>query len=164
MQEMIRVGHTVLDAKRNLVAAKMHGSWCHAHKRRGGSEMRPVDDELARQYDAIPDTLTMDMSDGELAIINLASDLLVKESSRTRNRVTDVVTAGVREGLVKFGAFKPRSEVRDLRLKMLKSLRSTMVYSLMFILTIDEADPLRVEAKQIFLSSARMLLRFRDRM
>jgi len=156
----VRVGDTIYDENKRIVALFTHGAWYEEKKKGDHLELVPLDFDKAMECDRMPDALKLTMSAGEMQIINKAEGIMqaMRESSRSRNLVTDAVKRGVARGLSKFGPFDPKTESRDLDKKISKCLRSAMVYSCMQMLVLGDS-PRSGTVKSVFIDCAMAWLR-----
>jgi len=129
----MRVGEIVYDEKKQVVARFMHGAWYRERKRSATIEFEPVEPEQAKAFDAMPNVLSLEMSHGELAIVDVVRRALSTRgiSSQTRQLVTDAVDDGVALGLRRHGPFDPAKETRDLARMAQGKVRNAIVYCAM---------------------------------
>ena len=161
MNNRVRVGDTIYDENKRIVALFTHGAWYEEKKKGDHLELVPLDFDKAMECDRMPDALKLTMSAGEMQIIDKAEGIMRAmrgESSRSRNLISGVVRRGVAEGLSKFGPFDPKTESRDLDDRIRKCLRNAMVYSCMQMLVLGDS-PRSSTVKSVFIDCAIAWLR-----
>lgn len=125
MSKTVRVGHTIYKGSERI-AEFTHGAWYRYKKKRGVRELDPCDAELAAQYEGMVDATTAPISDGELAVLRIASKI-VRDNDVTGLAMVEV-EKGIKYGITKHGPYDPDTDDRDLVALVTKSLRNVVVY------------------------------------
>lgn len=130
---LMRVGETVYDEKKQVVARFVHGAWYHERKRKATVEFEPIEPEQAKGFDLLPDVSSLEMSHGELGIVDVIRRMLSVRgiSSQLKSLVTEAVYQGVATGLRRYGPYDPGKETRDLVGMAQGKVRNAIVYCAM---------------------------------
>lgn len=152
--KLVKVGPTIYQSSA-IVATFTLGAWYQFVDRGDRRELVPCPPKQAAKFNALPDATTCPITEGEMAILDEASEI-IKESmlyGTKKSLVLEMVSEGVRSGLRKHGPFDPSAETRDLVLCAANKARNLIVYASMHALAKpEEAEQMRkvgVKAAQL---------------